>query len=472
MDTLTKTNSVAGFEQTIQVRSLEMLKTPRSLRPLAFIVALFVVGVIAALALIPWQQSVSGTGRVMVLSPMDRPQNIEAQIPGRLVKWIVREGQEVKADQTIAEIEDIDSKFLDKSQVDRLKAQRRTQEAKLAAANSRAAALESQIGNATRSRQIAIPTAQEKARQNVDKLRAAEQAVAANRQSLKTAELNIARIRELNEQGLRSRRDLEVAELDTVRARTELERAQASLEVARRDNSIGDFDQQKVEADTAASLSGLEASLSSVRETIATIESDILKLDVDLQNVSVRQGQQIVRAPRDGQIVRLLKIGAGATVKAGDVLAVIAPKTNDQAVEIMLSDNDAPLVSVGRQVRLQFAGFPALQFTGIPFLAAGTFAGRVAVIDAVDDGKNRYRVIVTPDREAINSGKEPAWIPNQYLRPGTETVGWVMLDTVPLGFELWRQFNAFPPTIRLEPIDKKGEQMLDEKIDLKDVLSK
>jgi hypothetical protein len=25
--------------------------------------------------------------------------------------------------------------------------------------------------------------------------------------------------------------------------------------------------------------------------------------------------------------------------------------------------------------------------------------------------------------------------------------GWVLLDTVPLGFELWRQFNGFPPTV-------------------------
>ncbi|MBK9771333.1 MAG: hypothetical protein IPP57_10985 [Candidatus Obscuribacter sp.] len=25
-----------------------------------------------------------------------------------------------------------------------------------------------------------------------------------------------------------------------------------------------------------------------------------------------------------------------------------------------------------------------------------------------------------------------------------------MLETVPLGFELWRQFNAFPPTVQPE----------------------
>ena len=34
-----------------------------------------------------------------------------------------------------------------------------------------------------------------------------------------------------------------------------------------------------------------------------------------------------------------------------------------------------------------------------------------------------------------------------YLRQGVRVNGWVMLDQVRLGFELWRQFNAFPPTV-------------------------
>jgi hypothetical protein len=30
-------------------------------------------------------------------------------------------------------------------------------------------------------------------------------------------------------------------------------------------------------------------------------------------------------------------------------------------------------------------------------------------------------------------------------------VGWILLDTVSLGWELWRQFNGFPPTISAAP---------------------
>jgi hypothetical protein len=121
----------------------------------------------------------------------------------------------------------------------------------------------------------------------------------------------------------------------------------------------------------------------------------------------------------------------------------------------MVTDNDVALLSEGRKVRLQLAGWPALQFSGWPSMAVGTFAGKVAVIDAVDDGTARYRVIVRPDLELIASGKEQPWPPADTLRPGAEATGWILLDTVPLGFELWRQFNAFPPTIKKVPVSGK-----------------
>jgi hypothetical protein len=124
----------------------------------------------------------------------------------------------------------------------------------------------------------------------------------------------------------------------------------------------------------------------------------------------------------------------------------------------MVTDNDVALLSEGRHVRLQLAGWPALQFSGWPSVAVGTFAGRVSVIDAVDDGTARYRVIVRPDRELIASGKEQPWPPADTLRPGAEATGWILLDTVSLGFELWRQFNAFPPTVKTGPGGKATEK--------------
>lgn len=447
----------APHERKPRIQSLDMMRTPHAMRPIALWILLLLLLIALCLYFVPWQQSVTGYGRIIVFSPMDRPQNIEAQIPGRLVRWNILEGQQVKAGEAIAEIEDIDSKFLSDDQVAMLKSQQSFLATGIEQARSREMALEGQLKDLTASRGVAIPAAEQKALQAEDSVRQAEQTVEQAKQSLITAELNLKRRQELFEKGLRSKRDLELAELDIVTARTRLETVQAALEVSRKGLQVARYDRDKIVNDTSASLNSTRASLASVRETIAKNNSDLQKVGIDIQNVTQRTDQRIIRAPRNGRVVRVMKVGPGETVKAGDILAVLAPETTDQAVELWLSDFDAPLVSPGRQVRLNFAGWPAVQFVGWPSVAVGTFAGRVKVMDAVDDGNSRFRIIVTPDEELIKAGKEEPWPTLDQLRPGAEVNGWVMLDTVSLGWELWRQFNAFPPTIERGPIGEKSK---------------
>ncbi|MFN8615417.1 MAG: hypothetical protein U0003_05885 [Vampirovibrionales bacterium] len=148
-----------------------------------------------------------------------------------------------------------------------------------------------------------------------------------------------------------------------------------------------------------------------------------------------------------------LALGESQTVKQNTSLAVVVPQTKDQAVALTIADFNAPLVAVGRPVRLQFSGWPALQFSGWPSISAGTFAGTVAVVDALDDGMNRYRVLVRPDWKRIKANNDKPWPSPKYLRAGTQAHGWILLDTVPLGFELWRQFNGFPPSLKKPPAD-------------------
>jgi hypothetical protein len=96
-------------------------------------------------------------------------------------------------------------------------------------------------------------------------------------------------------------------------------------------------------------------------------------------------------------------------------------------------------VSVGDPVRLQFEGWPAVQVSGWPRTSVGTWAGRVDFVDPVDDGKGSYRVMIVPDPT------EHPWPDGDVLRQGLGARGWVLLTTVPLGYELWRRLNQFPP---------------------------
>jgi len=136
-------------------------------------------------------------------------------------------------------------------------------------------------------------------------------------------------------------------------------------------------------------------------------------------------------------------------VKEGDPLCIIVPDTTERAVQIWLDGNDAPLVEPGRHVRLQFAGWPAVQFAGWPSVAVGTFGGEIISVDSTDNGKGRFRALIGPTADS-----EP-WPSDRFLRQGVLANGWVLLDEVGLGYELWRRLNGFPPVVSMEePISR------------------
>lgn len=253
-----------------------------------------------------------------------------------------------------------------------------------------------------------------------------------------------------------ARRDLKLgglgetqAELEVERAMANVDQAKANLAVAERDVTNASLNLSRITNDTAAAISRVGADIQSARESLAKNGGEIQKVENELANLRLRTDQQVVRAPTAGRIARLTTVGGGTIVKSGDVLATIVPTTAERAVELFVTDNDVPWVQVGRPVRLQFAGWPAVQITGMPGAAMGTFGGRISVIDPVDDGTARYRVVITPEQHTLPTGRKDAlWPSSELLRPGAESYGWIMLDTVPLGFELWRQFNGFLRTLR------------------------
>ncbi len=162
--------------------------------------------------------------------------------------------------------------------------------------------------------------------------------------------------------------------------------------------------------------------------------------------MQIRNDQYSIIAPQDGYVVKALKTGIGETIKEGEGVVTVMPENPDKAVALYVRPMDVPLLSVGRRVRLEFDGWPALQFSGWPSVAVGTFGGVVQVIDYVETSTKagKYRILVIP-----NDDSDSDW-PEQ-LRLGSGVNGFVMLDEVPLWYELWRLYNGFPPSLENEP---------------------
>lgn len=428
--------------QTGVSSAMSLVQPSRASRVVARLLVAALVLVAVVLYVTPWQQSAPGAGRVVAYAPDERRQDLEAPIEGRVLRWFVREGSLVKKGDPIVDLTDNDPDILM-----RLRTERDAVASRLDAARARARSLESRIDSLQESRVSGIAASESRIRMATQRVVAAEQAVALANATLTTAKLNIERQRSLADQGLTSKRQLELTELEEARAQTEVERAKVGLAAARSEEIALTSDRQKVGTDGTASINDAQAAQSAAEAEVANSSAELSRIEVRL----ARQSAQSVIAPRDGIIFRIIANGhSGEIVKAGDVLAVLVPDTSDRAVELWVSGNDMPLVHEGARARIQFEGWPALQFSGWPSVAVGTFGGRVSFVDATDNGAGSFRVIVVPEEGA----KWPAAV---YLRQGVRTQGWVQLGRVKLGYEVWRQFNGFPPSLPKEPEKAKTD---------------
>ncbi|RYE82154.1 MAG: HlyD family efflux transporter periplasmic adaptor subunit, partial [Myxococcales bacterium] len=293
-------------------------------------------------------------------------------------------------------------------------------------------------------RQASVAAAEARVRVSAQRIKAAEQALEATRAAVATSRLNLDRQRSLGKDGLSSSRQVELAELEYARLVTEVERASASLLVARSELSAATSERVRVDSEREAAIADATASNVSAQADIARTIEELYRIDVRL----ARQQAQSITANRDGTVQRVFAVDGNQMVKAGERLLELVPDTLDRAVEVWVSGRDAPLIAPGRHVRIQFEGWPALQFSGWPSVAVGTFGGNVAFVDPSDNGKGKFRVVIVPD-----PGQQ--WPDARYLRQGVRAHAWVLLDTVRLGYELWRLFNGFPPTVD-QPLDAGG----------------
>lgn len=173
-------------------------------------------------------------------------------------------------------------------------------------------------------------------------------------------------------------------------------------------------------------------------------EAQALANYTQMQSRLSRQQSQLVLAPTDGTIVRIQVGTSSVVVNQGQVVAIFVPKSSQLSAQIFIRGNDLPLVYEGRKVRLQFEGWPAIQFSGWPSVAVGTFGGVVSTVDQTATPDGLFRVIVLPE-----AGQK--WPESRFIRQGTRVNAWVLLNKVSLGYELWRQFNGFPPSLDAAP---------------------
>ncbi|MEI8258099.1 MAG: biotin/lipoyl-binding protein, partial [Deltaproteobacteria bacterium] len=254
--------------------SLRLVRAPRAARLLARMVAVTVLLTAAAMVFVPWQQTATGSGRVVAFAPTDRQQNIEAPMEGRLTQWHVQEGSRVRRGDPLAEITDNDPLLLQ-----RLGEERDAVRARVEAGRARVASIESRIEQLGGSRESARSAAGARARMAADRVRAARQSLAASEASELTTERNAERQRALQGQGLASTRALELAELDLIRAQTETDRARATLNASVSEESALQSDRLRIGTDASAGIDDARAAQAAGMSEVASATAELSRIE-------------------------------------------------------------------------------------------------------------------------------------------------------------------------------------------------
>ena len=418
--------------------ALRLAKSSRTARRVARVLLVLLAVACLALGFAPWQQSVSGTGRITAYAPLQRQQTIEAPISGRIVRWgdQVFDGALVEEGHFILEIQDLDPN-LQLRQEEQLAATVREREANKIVV----LAYEAQVAAFQTSGEQTVQAADEYIKVAQEKLMVEERNLEAEQAGELQVRLDFERQKELAKDGLSATIKVQEAERKFREAITKVDKAEAYIRAARNELAAKRNERSAKEREAQAKIDSSKATLQKAKGDVAKLEKTVAELQVKI----AQQQSQIVMAPRDGIIMHLMAHSGGEMVKQGDPLFVLIPDAEDRAAEIWVKGNDAPLISIGRKVRLQFEGWPAVQFAGWPSVAVGSFGGKVINVDAAaGDSKSQFRVLVVPDEDS------PPWPGAKFLRQGARANGWVLLDQVGLGYEFWRRLNGFPPAVESE----------------------
>jgi len=412
-------------------RAMQQVQSPRFVRRLAHLMFGALGLSMAAMLWLPWQQNSKGSGRIVAYHPTERPQTVEAPIYGRVVRWGegILEGAHVREGQMILEMRDIDP-----GRAERLTTQVLALQEKLLLAQTKADTYGRQVVDLTEARQQVIESNRQLIEEARRKVEAEKHGVDAADAAVSQTLANFERQRNLHEKGLtagvafeKDRRSYEEALAKQRQAQQYVEAAQNYLQA-----KTAELEQKSLEAQTKVDYA--RAMQQEALGEVALAKKEL----AEIEGKRAQFESRVVLAPRDGIILRLMVNDNAEMLKEGDPLFTIVPETTERAVELWVDGNDVPLIHVGREVRLQFEGWPAVQFAaGWPQAAVGTFGGRVVAVDATDNGQGQFRVLVRP-------ADDTPWPDERLLRQGARANGWILLSRVTLGYEIWRQLNGFP----------------------------
>lgn len=398
---------------------------------------------------LPWTQNIRARGSVTTLRQEERPQEIPTIIPGKVIKWHVKEGDYVKKGDTIIQIAEVKDEYLDPNLLLRTKEQLDAKSQAVQSYKGKTETASLQIDALEQALDLKVRDMDNKIEQQMQKIRSdsMDMIAAINDLLIKTEQFRRQQI--MLDSGLVSlvqweQRNQALQESSAKKTATEIKFSNSKQEYLRLQIERNGEIQQYLEKISKAAGDRYQA-LSQIQSG----EGEIAKLENQFTNYTIRNGLYTITAPQNGQIVKAKKAGIGEILKDGEMIVEIVPTDIDYAIEMFVRPMDLPLLAPGQKVRLLFDGFPAIVFSGWPQASYGTFGGEVSVVESSVSTNGKFRILIRQDKN------DRPWPPQLMMGAGAQ--GIALLKEVPIWYELWRNINGFPPDFyHAEPEKKKS----------------
>jgi adhesin transport system membrane fusion protein len=399
--------------------------------------ALGLIGVMILALFIPWTQTVDSQGSITTLRADQRPQTIHSTIAGRIERWYVQEGDLIQKGDTILYISEIKDEYFDPALLDRTNSQILAKSSSVTSYERKSEALDRQIAAMVESRAIKLQQTENKIRQARLKIESDSIGFEAAKTNLDIAMKQYERMTSLYKSGLKSLTDLEARQLKLQEAQAKAIADENKLLTSRNELLNALAEMGSVQNEYADKIAKTQSEKYEAISGQFDATANVTKLENQYSNYEQRRSLYYVLAPQSGYVARVLRTGLGEVIKEGEELVSIMPDHPELVVELFIPPRDLPLVHEDHQVRLLFDGWPALVFSGWPGASTGTFGGRVKAIDRFISPNGKYRILVVPDPN------ETPW--PEAVQFGSGVKGMLLLNDVPIWYELWRRISGFPP---------------------------
>ena len=297
--------------------------------------------------------------------------------------------------------------------------------------------LDNQIDALSKTSQLKLEQAKNKQRQATLKVKSDSMDYQASIINYDISNEQFKRYEKLYEDGLKSQTDLENRRMKMQQAQAKMISAENQLLSSRNELINAQVELSSIQAQYRDQISKAESDKFTAMSSMYDAEAVVTKLQNTYMNYSVRTGMYYITAPQDGYITKAIQSGLGETIKEGEQIVSIMPSNYTLAVEMYINPIDLPLVSLGEHVRIQFDGWPAIVFSGWPNTSYGTYGGEIVAIDNFISPNGKYRVLIAQDPD------DHPW--PEALRVGAGATSMILLNDVPIWYEVWRKINGFPP---------------------------